>query len=584
LVNEVLLGGQTMSAAPSVAPGGGVRSAIAHDKTTASAPPLGPGIGSMTNPHSVVTPTHGGQAAAAFVTEPVFAELAAGQTVGEYVVERKLGEGGMAMVYAGVHPLIGKKVAIKVLAPALAAEPDIVRRFIQEARAVNQIGHRNIVDIFSFGRLPDARHYFVMELLEGQPLTRRLADRRRPLEWRESVEIWLQVTSAIAAAHARGIVHRDLKPDNLFLVASGDGVFMKVLDFGIAKLTGEGPDVRRTATGIPMGTPIYMSPEQTAGRGVDHRTDLYAFGIMMYEMVCGRPPFDSDNYVEILHAHLSKPPPPLAQAARVDSRLEALIMRMIAKKPDDRPPTMEAVREALVGLREAVQQSGQPLFVRPEIPADRAGAGTPSAPPPSQETELVEPRPPPVRMAPRGLPVYLSAIVVLSLVTGGIYVYGRYGRGGSATAQPPAPVAPAPVAPTPVAPVPTPAAAERPPTGEFGRIKLTVVPKDVEEMKISLNGQSVFPAQLASMKAGPYHLAVEAPGYKPFNYDFRIEAGDDLPVEVKLVKLDATPPPRPGHGKKKGTQPARAEESPGPPPPPQPLDRNGTIKPSFGDK
>jgi serine/threonine-protein kinase len=202
------------------------------------------------------------------------AQLAAGTAVGEYVIDGKLGEGGMGTVYAATHPLIGKRAAIKVINLGLTTDGTAVQRFIQEARAVNQIRHGNIVDIFSFGELPDGRRYFVMEYLEGVSLADRVKEGGMSL--REAIEILDQVCDALEAAHEKGIVHRDLKPDNVFLVRTRGGrSVVKLLDFGIAKLSTTG-SMQKTRTGIVMGTPAYMSPEQGRGKSVDPRTDIYA--------------------------------------------------------------------------------------------------------------------------------------------------------------------------------------------------------------------------------------------------------------------------------------------------------------------
>jgi serine/threonine-protein kinase len=556
LVEDAMLSGQTMAAVTpakisSRLPSG---ASIATDKTATPQPVLQ----SVTNPPVLALGVPS--------LEPVFAELKAGQQVGEYVVERKLGEGGMAMVYAGVHPLIGKRVAIKVLSPSLASEPDIVRRFIDEARAVNTIGHRHIVDIFSFQRLPDGRHYFVMELLDGQPLTKRLADRKAPLEWREAIEICSQVCSAISAAHQRGIVHRDLKPDNLYLVRSPEGDYVKVLDFGIAKLTGEGPDIKRTATGIPMGTPLYMSPEQTSGKGVDHRTDVYALGIMMYEIISGQPPFDSDNYVEILHAHLSKPPPPLPKNCQVHPELEALVMRMMTKRPDERPATMEAVRMELLRLRDAALTSGQPLFVRPHGAPDRERRRE-STPPPVG-TERVDPRPAPLRATPRGTPVYVAVIVLLAAGVGGVVAYGKWGNKQLVASQPaPAPPKPAP-APV-IQPTPPPPKAE---ARQYGRIVLSLQPADAEAT-ILVNNTVTSAPELQKVETGFKLIKIQASGYESFEKSFNLMPDVDYPLEVTLKKLKAA-----SHTTKK-THTKTVDDKP--PPPPPTLDRNGTIKEHF---
>ncbi|HEY2370292.1 MAG TPA: serine/threonine-protein kinase, partial [Polyangiaceae bacterium] len=188
------------------------------------------------------------------------ADLKPGDAVGEYRIEAKLGVGGFGTVYRAEHPVIGKKVAIKVLAREFSAKPEISARFIDEARAANQIHHKGIVDIFAFGTLADGRHYFVMELLEGSSLEDHLRA-HGPMAPHEALTILRGVARAVDAAHASGIAHRDLKPDNVFLVRSEEGVQTKLLDFGIAKLLGNRSG-QKTQTGTPIGTPHYMSPEQ----------------------------------------------------------------------------------------------------------------------------------------------------------------------------------------------------------------------------------------------------------------------------------------------------------------------------------
>lgn len=262
--------------------------------------------------------------------------LQAGDMVGEYRVEKKLGEGGMGAVFAGVHPRIGKKVAIKVLNQAMASNPQIVTRFENEARAVNAIGNRHIVDIFSFGALDNGTPYFVMEWLIGIDLDGFLRSRDR-MSLSEVLPIFRQVCRALAAAHKNDIVHRDLKPENIFLTPDPDGsYFVKLLDFGIAKFHGDQAAETQTRAGSMMGTPQFMSPEQALGQGVDHRTDIYAMAIMLYRMICGRYPFEGAAMV-IISAHLSAvPEAPSNIAPDVSEQLEELILKNLAKSPDDR--------------------------------------------------------------------------------------------------------------------------------------------------------------------------------------------------------------------------------------------------------
>jgi serine/threonine-protein kinase len=268
---------------------------------------------------------------------------------GRYRIERKIGEGGMGVVYRAVHTALGKKLALKVLRGEMAQDVAVVQRFVNEARAASAIGHENIIDIFDFGRLADGSAYFVMEYLEGEPLTA-FVRRGGSVPVRDVVHVLRQIASALAAAHARGIVHRDLKPDNIFLVKrEGRPLFVKVLDFGIAKVGGASSKL--TKTGMVFGTPHYMSPEQAAGQAVDHRADIYSLGVIMYEMLVGRVPFDADSVMGILTKHMFEPPVPPSQAlgaggARLGA-LEDITLRALQKKPEHRYSTMGELLDAL---------------------------------------------------------------------------------------------------------------------------------------------------------------------------------------------------------------------------------------------
>ena len=261
---------------------------------------------------------------------------------GRYLIEGILGEGGMGVVYRGRHRIIDKRVAIKVLRDELAKDRDMLDRFFNEARAASSIGSPHIVDIADFGMLPDGAAYFVMEYLEGHSLASVL-DQHRVLPAAHLVGIARQIAVGLSAAHAAGIVHRDLKPDNVMLIARpGQPNFVKVLDFGIAKMLNAAS--RLTRTGSVFGTPHYMSPEQAAGLSVDSRADVYALGIILYEMACGNVPFDADNYMGILTQHMYKAPAPpraLAPSAQLPPALEAIILKCLSKKPEGRYQTMD---------------------------------------------------------------------------------------------------------------------------------------------------------------------------------------------------------------------------------------------------
>ncbi|MBA2544979.1 MAG: serine/threonine protein kinase [Deltaproteobacteria bacterium] len=280
-------------------------------------------------------------------------DLAPGQRVGEYVVDDKLGEGAFGTVFRATHPLIGKVVAIKVLARKFSVDPEMVSRFVAEAKAVNQIRHRHIIDIFSFSQLADGRHYYVMEYLDGETLDARI-ERDGKLSLADALPILRGIGRALDAAHAKGIAHRDLKAENVFLAADSGGVFPKLLDFGIAKLLSpedtalEQGVKHKTRTGTPVGTPYYMSPEQCRGRDVDHRTDLYAFGVLAYLLLTGKYPHDADDYMSILMRQLTmEPDPPSSVNPSLPTGVDDAIGWLIAKDPADRPPNLRAAVAAL---------------------------------------------------------------------------------------------------------------------------------------------------------------------------------------------------------------------------------------------
>ena len=300
-------------------------------------------------------------------------DLRAGTMIGEYRVEGKLGEGGMATVFAATHPLIGKKVAIKVISRRLCADLHAVERFINEARTVNQIGHPNLVDIFAFGVLPDGRAYLVMEWLQGETLAERLARERMPVP--RALDVLMQIIDALEAAHEKGIVHRDLKPQNIFVVERGEKTSVKLLDFGIAKLADSDSSVPKTRSGVAMGTAGYMSPEQARGKNVDHRTDIYALGCLAYEMLLGRLPFVADTAIDILAMHLAAaPPPPRTLWATMPAGLEKVLLQTLSKEPDGRPSLMQVRAVVDSALRTIGPSMGIATAARARV--ERAGVAT----------------------------------------------------------------------------------------------------------------------------------------------------------------------------------------------------------------
>jgi serine/threonine-protein kinase len=258
-----------------------------------------------------------------------------------YKVEALLGEGGMGVVYQCRHKIIDKKVAMKILRGELAREKEVTDRFLIEAKAASAIGNEHVIDISDFGQLPDGAAYFVMEFLDGQPLSSVLAG-NTAIPATRIVHVGLQLAKGLAAAHKAGIVHRDLKPDNIFLITrANDSDFVKVLDFGIAKVSSAATG-RLTQAGSVFGTPHYMSPEQAAGAPVDHRGDIYAMGVILYEMATGRLPFEADNFMAILTQHIYKQPAALRSITpNVPAGLEAIILKCLSKRPEQRYQSME---------------------------------------------------------------------------------------------------------------------------------------------------------------------------------------------------------------------------------------------------
>ena len=303
----------------------------------------------------------------------------------------------MGVVYLGQHTLLGRRAAIKVLLPALSARADIVNRFFNEARAVTSISDPGIVQVFDFGYHTDGSAYIVMEYLEGEPLDRRLARLGR-LPLYEALRLTRQVAGSLAAAHSQRIIHRDLKPENIFLVHDGEvasGERTKILDFGIAKLSDEHPGKVKTSTGALMGTPVYMSPEQCRGAGeLDHRSDIYALGCVMFHLISGRPPFEGEGMGDIIAAHLREPAPSLvSRMPGVAPGVDALVLRCLAKSPADRYQTMTELATAIGQML--------PYLTSPEAPTQYPAGYPGSATPPPPYASRPGTPPPPIGYASR---------------------------------------------------------------------------------------------------------------------------------------------------------------------------------------
>src|SRR5688572_30491489 len=308
---------------------------------------------------------------------------------GRYRVQRLLGEGGMGQVYLAEHEAIEKKIALKVLRPEYSLKPDIVARFQQEAISASRIKHPNVLDVFDFGRLDNDCFFLAMEYLEGNDLADEIV-KHRMLDPLRGLRFALQVCRALAAAHGRGVVHRDLKPENVSLQRTADGeVIVKIVDFGIAQLRSNEeaaatePKRRRlTRTGMIFGTPEYMAPEQAGGRNADLRVDVYALGVIMYEMFTGAVPFTGDTFVGVLTRQLNDPPPHMVTVCpdlKISPELQAVIMTALAKQPEQRHQSMSAFSQAILDTPEGrAIGGGHQASMIPDVPASQF-SGSPAS-------------------------------------------------------------------------------------------------------------------------------------------------------------------------------------------------------------
>jgi serine/threonine protein kinase len=309
---------------------------------------------------------------------------------GRYRVYKRLGEGGMGVVYLAEHEAIEKRVAVKILRDQYAQREDVVRRFQQEAKSASRIRHEGILEIFDFGRTEDGRFFLAMELLDGTDLAH-ILERETVVDPARTVRLGIRMARALYAAHQKGVIHRDMKPENVFVRVGDDGYErIKIVDFGIAQLRADGekasdPEApvkhrKLTKTGMIFGTPEYMSPEQAAGKGIDQRVDVYALGIILFEMLTGRTPYDGATFMAILSAHLMQPIPTLADFAppgfHCSSDLEAVVRRALAKDPEQRFRTMNDLAEALLLTPEgaATEQRSSTAARSSQFPSGSSGS------------------------------------------------------------------------------------------------------------------------------------------------------------------------------------------------------------------
>jgi len=458
-----------------------------------------------------------------------------------YKIEKLLGEGGMGFVYLARHKVIDKKVAVKVLRADLAKDREILDRFLQEAKAASSIGNAHIVDISDFGDLPDGSTYFVMEHLDGRSLSELCDESTRP-----SVErichIGLQICDGLSAAHAQGIVHRDLKPDNIFLLERGsDHDFIKILDFGIAKVTGNA-NTKLTKAGAVFGTPHYMSPEQAAGAPVDHRTDIYALGVILYEMVSGQLPFNADNFMGILTQHMYKAPVPiraLVPGPECPPSLEAVVLKCLSKKQESRYQSMDELASDL----ERVRSGGVPTAVA-EMMARSGGFNVPADY--FKQPNVIVPATPPTPVTRWPRYVWIAGAAAAVGIVGLIFVISGTTHG-----------TPAPTVPTPVTTVTVTVTATADPLPPPKKMTPVAVAAFPETAAVYRDGALVHqaPCSIEIEEGKPVTIEVRADGYDTETLTLD---GTETSKVVKLkrpagARQGGVLKPPPDKGPKKGT-------------------------------
>ncbi|MEO8903353.1 MAG: serine/threonine-protein kinase [Polyangiaceae bacterium] len=447
---------------------------------------------------------------------------------GRYKVEAVLGEGGMGIVYRCVHTIIGKKVAMKVLRADLARDAEVTERFLNEAKAASSIGNAHIIDISDFGQFPDGAAYFVMEFLNGLPMSK-LLEGGQPLPVSRILHLARQMAEGLSAAHAANIVHRDLKPDNIFLVdRGGERDFIKILDFGIAKVSTSAEGSKLTRAGAVFGTPHYMSPEQAAGQPVDHRGDIYSFGVILYELASGRLPFDADNFMGILTQHMYKAPVPIRALVpapqNVPPGLEAIVLKCLSKRAEHRYQSMDELivefdRLAAGGVPDAVPEmmSRSGGF---NVPVDYFKKGQMPQPMPSSPSSHPGPR-------GRRWPLYAGIAGVLAAVA---IVVGIFAKSQASSATQATTAAPAPTELMPPRPAVNGAPVAAPPSKQ---VVLAAEPSDAHVFNGATDlGQS--PVAISVEEGKTIVLEIRRDGYKP--EDITLD-GTKLREVVKLGKL-----------------------------------------------
>ena len=435
----------------------------------------------------------------------------------KYRIVRQIGRGGMGVVYEAEHVQLGKRVAIKLMLEKYADDTEAIARFQREALAASRIGNPHIIDVSDIGIAPDGRSFVVMELLNGVPLSQALEMSGPMPTWR-AVAIMRQVLRAVGAAHAKGIIHRDLKPDNIFLIGQDDQHdFVKLLDFGISKVLD--PDEQRaftklTTTGVVMGTPLYMAPEQAMGNNVEAAADIYACGVMLYELLAGRPPFEGQTYAVLVAKLLTQNPEPLAQVRPgLPLSLVNAVHRALEKEPRQRFATAEQFAASLPGERTVSQ-----IELAGTLDSGMAVVRLPA----------------PTRRRGPLLPV--AAALVVGLATAAVLIVTQT-RGSDPTPKD------KPAITTTVPPPPNPA----PPPVETGTLEVKTIPPGAS---VTINGNPIGTSPIVvTLTPGAHKLRVEFAGYSVIESEEVVRVNSSTSVVIPLSKAVAQKVPsvkRPG--------------------------------------